>query len=223
MSEPLIGCLLNRLAGADAAEWRRLIARAEAAGLDHIAVGDHISFRAGAGADGLLAASTVLGVSDRLSANTAVYLLPLRHPVLVARQLADISIRAPGRFMFGVGIGGEDRHEIEVCGIDPGTRGRRMDECLQAIRQLLTGQPVDFEGQIIRLSQAQIIPPVAKPILVIVGGRSDAAIGRAGRYGDGWFGIWVSAGRYQQAIAQMKQAARDAGRGMVPWTNALNI
>ena len=98
-----------------------------------------------------------------------------------------------------------------------------MNECLQAIRQLLTGQPVDFEGQIIRLSQAQIIPPVAKPILVIVGGRSDAAIGRAGRYGDGWFGIWVSARRYQQAIAQMQQAARDAGRGMVPWTNALNI
>jgi alkanesulfonate monooxygenase SsuD/methylene tetrahydromethanopterin reductase-like flavin-dependent oxidoreductase (luciferase family) len=223
MSAPQVGCLLNRLAGADAAEWRRLIARAEAAGLDHIAVGDHISFRTGAGADGLLAASTVLGVSGRLSANTAVYLLPLRHPVLVARQLADISIRAPGRFMFGVGIGGEDRHEIEVCGIDPGTRGRRMDECLQAIRQLLTGQPVDFEGQIIRLSQAQIIPPAAKPVPVIVGGRSDAAIGRAGRYGDGWFGIWVSAGRYQQAIAQMNQAARDAGRDMVPWTNALNI
>lgn len=104
---------------ADAAQWRQLIARAEAAGLDHIAVGDHISFHTRAGADGLLAASTVPGVSERLSANTAVYLLPLRHPVLVARQLADISIRAPGRFMFGVGIGGEDRHEIEVCGIDP--------------------------------------------------------------------------------------------------------
>jgi alkanesulfonate monooxygenase SsuD/methylene tetrahydromethanopterin reductase-like flavin-dependent oxidoreductase (luciferase family) len=223
VSAPQVGCLLSRLAWADAAEWRRLIARAEAAGLDHIAVGDHISFRTGAGADGLLAASTVLGVSDRLSANTAVYLLPLRHPVLVARQLADISIRAPGRFMFGVGIGGEDRHEIEVCGIDPGTRGRRMDECLQTIRQLLTGQPVDFEGQVIRLSQAQISPPAAQPIPVIVGGRSDAAIGRAGRYGDGWFGIWVSAGRYRQAIAQMNQAARDAGRDMVPWTNALNV
>jgi alkanesulfonate monooxygenase SsuD/methylene tetrahydromethanopterin reductase-like flavin-dependent oxidoreductase (luciferase family) len=117
MSAPLIRCLLNRLAGADAAKWRQLIARVEAAGLDHIAVGDHISFHTGAG--GLLAASTVLGVSERLSANTAVYLLPLRHPLLVARQLADISTRAPGRFIFGVGIGGEDRHEAEVCGIDP--------------------------------------------------------------------------------------------------------
>jgi len=119
MSRPQVGCILNRLTGADAAQWRRLITRAEAAGLDHLAVGDHISFHTGAGADGLLAAATVLAVSERLSANTAVYLLPLRHPLLVARQLADISTRAPGRFIFGVGIGGEDRHEAEVCGIDP--------------------------------------------------------------------------------------------------------
>jgi len=223
MSRPQVGCILNRLTGADAAQWRRLITRAEAAGLDHLAVGDHISFHTGAGADGLLAAATVLAVSERLSANTAVYLLPLRHPVLVARQLADISTRAPGRFIFGVGIGGEDRHEAEVCGVDPATRGRRMDECLQAIRQLLAGRPVDFEGQFIRLTQAQIIPPPAERIPVIIGGRSDAAIGRAGRYGDGWFGIWVSASRYRQAIAQMHQAARDAGRDIPSWTNALNI
>jgi alkanesulfonate monooxygenase SsuD/methylene tetrahydromethanopterin reductase-like flavin-dependent oxidoreductase (luciferase family) len=223
MSGPLIGCILNRLGGAHAAEWRRLIARVEAAGLDHLAVGDHISFRSGAGADGLLAASTVLGVSERLATNTAVYLLPLRHPVLVARQVADISTRAPGRFIFGVGIGGEDRHEVEVCGVDPSTRGRRMDECLQAIRKLLTGQPVDFEGEFVTLAQAQIIPPVAATIPIVVGGRSDAAIRRAGRYGDGWFGIWVSARRYEQATTQMQEAARDAGRDLFEWTNALNV
>jgi alkanesulfonate monooxygenase SsuD/methylene tetrahydromethanopterin reductase-like flavin-dependent oxidoreductase (luciferase family) len=223
MNGPLIGCILTRLGGASAAEWRRLIARAETAGLDHLAVGDHVSFHSGAGTDGLVAAATVLCVSERLSTNTAVYLLPLRHPVLVARQLADISTRAPGRFMFGVGIGGEDRHEVEVCGVDPATRGRRMDECLQAIRALLTGQPVDLEGEFVTLAQAQITPPVAATIPIVVGGRSDAAIRRAGRYGDGWFGIWVSARRYEQAIAQMQEAARDAGRDLLELTNALNV
>jgi alkanesulfonate monooxygenase SsuD/methylene tetrahydromethanopterin reductase-like flavin-dependent oxidoreductase (luciferase family) len=223
MSGPLIGCLLNRLVGADAIEWRRLIARAEAAGLDHVAVGDHVSFRNGAGADGLLAASTVLGVSERLATNTAVYLLPLRHPVLVARQLADISVKAPGRFLFGVGIGGEDQHELEICGVDPTTRGRRMNECLHAIRQLLTGQPVDLEGKYVTLAQAQIVPAVAEPIPIVIGGRSDAAIRRAGQLGDGWFGIWVSAARYQQAITQMQEAAHDSGRDMPRWTNALNV
>ena len=223
MNKPLIGCILNRLAEANAAEWRRLMARAEAAGLDHVAVADHVSFRNGAGSDGLLAASTVLGVSERLATNTAVYLLPLRHPVVVARQLADISVKAPGRFLFGVGIGGEDRHEIEMCGIDPTTRGRRMSECLQAIRELQTGQPVDFEGEYLTLVQAQIVPAVVPPIPIVVGGRSDAAIQRAGRFGDGWFGIWVSAARYQQAVTQMQEAAHDAGRDLVEWKNALNV
>jgi alkanesulfonate monooxygenase SsuD/methylene tetrahydromethanopterin reductase-like flavin-dependent oxidoreductase (luciferase family) len=223
MSEPRIGCILDRLTGANVTQWRRLIARAEAAGLDHVAVGDHVSFRAGVGTDGLLAASSVLAVSERLSANTAVYLLPLRNPVLVARQLADIGLRAPGRFMFGVGIGGEDRHEVEACGVDPKTRGRRMDECLAVVRELLTGKPVDFEGQFLALSQVQIAPAVADRIPIVIGGRSDAAIRRAGRFGDGWFGIWVSPGRYEQAIAQMQEAARGAGRDLSSWTNALNI
>jgi alkanesulfonate monooxygenase SsuD/methylene tetrahydromethanopterin reductase-like flavin-dependent oxidoreductase (luciferase family) len=223
MRTPLIGCILNRLAGANGAEWRRLLARAEAAGLDHVAVGDHVSFRTGAGSDGLLAASTVLGVAERLATNTAVYLLPLRHPVVVARQLADISIKAPGRFLFGVGIGGEDRHEVEMCGIDPTTRGRRMSECLQAIRLLQTGKPVDFEGDYVAFAQAHIVPAVTPAIPIVVGGRSDAAIRRAGRWGDGWFGIWVSAARYQQAITQMQEAAHDARRNMVEWNNALNV
>jgi alkanesulfonate monooxygenase SsuD/methylene tetrahydromethanopterin reductase-like flavin-dependent oxidoreductase (luciferase family) len=223
MSRPLVGCILNRLGGADAARWRQAIEHAEAADLDHLAVGDHVAFHTGAGSDGLLAAATVLGVSDRLSTNTAVYLLPLRHPLLVARQLADISVRAPGRFTFGVGIGGEDRHEVESSGVDPATRGRRMDECIQAVRQLLTGQPVDFEGEFVNLTQTQITPPVVTTIPIVVGGRSDAAIRRAGKYGDGWFGIWVSADRYERSIIQMKESANDASRHDVEWTNALNI
>jgi alkanesulfonate monooxygenase SsuD/methylene tetrahydromethanopterin reductase-like flavin-dependent oxidoreductase (luciferase family) len=218
-----VGCILDRLGGADAGRWRQAIELAETAGLDHLAVGDHVAFHTGAGADGLLAAATILGVSDRLASNTAVYLLPLRHPLLVARQLADISVRAPGRFTFGVGIGGEDPHEVEACGVDPTTRGRRMDECIQAIRQLLTGQPVDFEGEFVTLNQAQIAPPVVPTIPIVVGGRSDAAIRRAGKYGDGWFGIWVSPDRYGRAITQMKEAAHHASRPEMNWTNALNI
>jgi alkanesulfonate monooxygenase SsuD/methylene tetrahydromethanopterin reductase-like flavin-dependent oxidoreductase (luciferase family) len=67
---------------------------------------------------------------------SGVYLLPLRHPVLVARQLADIDRLAPGRLIFGVGVGGEDRREVSVCGVDPATRGLRMNECLTVVRQL---------------------------------------------------------------------------------------
>ena len=82
-----------------------------------------------------------------------LYLLPLRHPVSVARQLATIAQLAPGRLTLGVGIGGEDRHEIEVCGVDPKTRGRRMDECLQILRGLADGEPVTFVGEFFSLKR----------------------------------------------------------------------
>ena len=218
-----IGCVLLGLSMLEAPARRRLVERAEAVGLDHVGVGDHISFYVGAGLDGLLGATGVLAVAERMSANTAVYLLPLRHPVVVARQLADLGVIAPGRFVFGVGIGGEDRHEVEICGVDPATRGRRMDECLRIVRDLLTGQPVDFDGEFFRLEGAQVIPAPSPPIPIVVGGRSDAALRRAGRLGDGWFGIWVSAARYATAIETMRAGAVDAGRERTAWVNALNV
>jgi alkanesulfonate monooxygenase SsuD/methylene tetrahydromethanopterin reductase-like flavin-dependent oxidoreductase (luciferase family) len=223
VTQPAIGYIPVRLSGTSAAGWRELLARAEQVGLDHIGVGDHVSFYTGMGSDGLLGASVVLAASERLAANTAVYLLPLRHPVPVTRQLADIGALAPGRFLFGVGIGGEDPQEVTVCGVDPKTRGRRMDDCLRVVRALLGGEAVDFDGEFFTLRNARITPAPAEPIPIVVGGRSDAAIRRAGRLGDGWFGVWVSPRRYGEAVSQMEEAAGDAGRDTPTWTNALNI
>ena len=214
---------MNRLSSVDAAARREMIDHADAVGLDHLGFGDHVSFRTGVGADGLLASAAVLSISDRLSANTAVYLLPLRHPVPVARQLADIAGLAPGRFVFGVGIGGEDPHEVESCGVDPRTRGRRMDEALQIVRELLTCRTVDFDGEHFQIHEAQIAPTPATPVPIVVGGRSDAAVRRAGRFGDGWFGIWVSPERYRQSLDAMELAAADAGRSDDVRLNALNV
>ena len=218
---PAIGYGPMRLT--DAGALRKAARLSEESELDHIAFGDHISFHAGAGSDGLLSVMGLLALSDRLATNTGVYLLPLRHPVLVARQLADIALLAPGRFTFGVGIGGEDPHEVEACGIDPKSRGRRMDDCMRIVRQLLRGEPVDHESEFFRLDGAQISPAPAQPIPMVVGGRSDAAVSRAGRLGDGWIGIWVSARRYGQAVAQMREAAAAAERAERDWRNALNV
>jgi alkanesulfonate monooxygenase SsuD/methylene tetrahydromethanopterin reductase-like flavin-dependent oxidoreductase (luciferase family) len=218
-----IGYLPNLLERGGLAGLGEAVRLADEAGLDHVAVGDHVSFYVGAGSDGLLWAATVLALSDRLETNTGVYLLPLRHPVLVARQLADMAQLASGRFTFGVGIGGEDPHEVEVCGVDPKTRGHRMDHCMRIVRELLTGEPVDHDSEFFRLEGAQIVPKPTEPIPMIVGGRSDAAISRAGRLGDGWFGVWVSARRYAEATGQMQEAADSAGRGAPQWRNALNV
>ena len=165
--------------GQDAA--RAFLAEAGAAGIDHVCCGDHVSFLAGVGFDGLVQATALALLHPTLPVYTGLYLLPLRHPVLVARQLADIGRLAPGRLIFGVGVGGEDRHEVSVCGVDPATRGLRMDECLTVLRQLLTGTSVTFHGRFFDLDEAVIVPSPAAPIPITVGGRSDAAIRRAGR------------------------------------------
>src|SRR6266481_4943940 len=120
---------------------RAFLAQAGKAGIDHVCCGDHVSF-AGTGFDGLVQATALAMLHPALPVYCGVYLLPLRHPVLVARQLADIARLAPGRIILGAGIGGEDRHEVAICGVDPATRGKRMDECLTIVRELLTGKPV---------------------------------------------------------------------------------
>src|SRR5262245_33770924 len=121
-----VGLFPAALERADASvPLRTTLARVADAGVDHLCVGDHVSFFVGAGSDGLIDATSLLAAQDRLPVYVALYLLPLRHPVPVARQLATIAQRAPGRLTVGVGVGGEDPHEIELCGVDPKTRGRR--------------------------------------------------------------------------------------------------
>jgi alkanesulfonate monooxygenase SsuD/methylene tetrahydromethanopterin reductase-like flavin-dependent oxidoreductase (luciferase family) len=154
---------------------------------------------------------------------TGVYLLPLRHPVLVARQLSDIDQLAPGRLIFGVGIGGEDRHEVEMCGVDPATRGRRMEECLAVLRELRTGAAVTFHGEFFDLDDAHVLPAPAEPIPIIVGGRSDAALRRAGRLGDGWLGIWNSPRRFGEAVEIIADEAGRAGRDGPPTRHAMQV
>ena len=109
--------------GAWSGRLHELAARSIAAGVDHLTVGDHVSFAGGHGADGLIQAAALLAAHPDVRVQTGVYLLALRHPATIARQLATIAQLAPGRFAFGVGVGGEDRREYELCGIDPRERG----------------------------------------------------------------------------------------------------
>ncbi len=202
---------------------RAFLARAEEAGIDHVCCGDHVSFIVGAGFDGLVQATALAMLNPALPVYNGIYLLPLRHPVLVARQLADIDRLAPGRLIFGVGVGGEDRHEYAVSGVDPLTRGLRMTECLTVLRQLLTGKAVTFHGKFFDLDEAVIAPAPATPIPVIVGGRSDAAIRRAGRLGDGWLGIWNSPRRFAHAVEIVAEEAARAGRPDPPARHGMQV
>jgi alkanesulfonate monooxygenase SsuD/methylene tetrahydromethanopterin reductase-like flavin-dependent oxidoreductase (luciferase family) len=200
-----------------------MLAQIAEVGIDHLCVGDHVSFFVGAGSDGLVTATSMLAAQAELPVYVGLYLLPLRHPVLVARQLATIAQLAPGRLTLGVGIAGEDPHEIEICGVDPKTRGRRMDECLHILRSLGNGTPVTFDGEFFLLQDALITPRPSPPIPLVVGGRSNAAVSRAARLGDGWLGIWVSPRRYSAVREQITRQATEAGRDPTRFEHALNV
>ena len=199
------------------------LARASDAGIDHVCCGDHVSFFVGVGLDGLVQATALTMLHPRLPVMTGVYLLPLRHPVLVARQLSDLDQLAPGRLVFGVGIGGEDRHEVEICGVDPSTRGRRMEESLIVLRQLLSGAPTTFHGEFFDFDDALVLPAPVRPVPIIVGGRSDAAARRAGRLGDGWLGIWNSSRRFAEVVEMAGEEAVRAGRTDPPSQYAMQL
>lgn len=193
-------------------ERAALVARIVDAGLDHVFVADHVSFHVGMGMDGLINAATLTALDERLKVCVGVYLLALRHPVTVARQLATVAESAPGQLLLGVGVGGEDRNEIAMCGVDPATRGRRTDECLEVIGKLLHGEPCDHEGEFFSFQRGWIRPAPTEPIPILIGGRADASLRRAARFGDGWLGVWTSPERFAAVRAHLDDGARQLGR-----------
>lgn len=199
--------------------------RAEALGLDGVCAGDHVTFH-GYGNDGLVTLGAIAAVTERIELKTAVYLLPLRHPVPIALQCAQIDQLSMGRLVLGIGIGGEDPHEFASCGVDPRHRGARANEALQVLRRLWEEDHVTFSGRHFDLHDVTLYPKPLRPVPLFVGGRSDAALLRAGRYGDGYTGIWQSVERFVQAQEMIAEAALAAGRdpaaiepGMQFWTS----
>ena len=109
----------------DADEVREVVALAERSGLDSLWVGDHIAFTVPI-LDPLLQLAQAAVLSERLLLGTSVYLLPLRHPVPVAKQVATLDLLSGGRLLFGVGVGGEFPNEYAACGIPRRERGARL-------------------------------------------------------------------------------------------------
>ncbi len=199
--------------------------RAESLGLDGIIAGDHVTFY-GYGNDGLVTLTAAAAATETIELKTAVYLLPLRHPVPVALQVAQLDQLSMGRFVLGVGVGGEDPHEFWSCGVDPATRGARTNESLQILKRLWSEDDVSFEGKHFQLDNVTLYPKPFRPVPIFIGGRSDAALRRAGRYGDGYTGIWQSIDRFNQARETIAAAAEATGRsgddvemGMQFWTS----
>ena len=197
------------------AEQFALVRRCEELGLDSVWTGDHVSFHHPL-YESLTLLASYAGITTRIRLGSGVYLLALRHPTVAAKITSTLDVLCGGRLIFGVGVGGENPKEFEACGIPHAERGARVSEGIDVVRALWRDSPASFEGRFTRFEGVSIDPkPVQRPGPPIwIGGRSDAALARAGRQGDGWISYVVQPERYAQSLAKIRRAAAEAGRSL---------
>ncbi len=136
----------------------------------------------------MIALSMVAAYSDRLKFGTSVLALPLRNPVVLAKQIATLDFLSQGRFFPAVGLGQEEPEEYEACGVPKEDRAQRTDEAIVLMRRLWEEESVTHEGKFFTCHDVSVTPkPFFKPSPPVwIGGRSHAAARRVGRVGDGW-------------------------------------
>ena len=136
----------------------------------------------------MIALSMVAAYSKHMKFGTSVLALPLRNPVVLAKQVATLDYLSQGRFFPAVGLGQEEPEEYEACGVPKGDRSQRTDEAITLMRRLWQEDNVTHEGKFFTCHNVSITPKtVFKPSPPVwIGGRSPAAARRVGRVGDGW-------------------------------------
>lgn len=140
--------------------------------------------------DPVIALSFAAAASSRIRLATGVLLLPEHNPVIVAKQAASLDRLSAGRLTLGVGVGWS-REEFEALGVPFERRGARTAEYVDAMRTLWREDVASFHGRFVSFDSIRVNPkPVAgQGIPVVVGGNSDAALGRVAAWGDGWYGF----------------------------------
>jgi len=207
------------LTGGDRDATLRQAQRIEALGFDSLWVGDHIAFHVPI-TDSLTLLAFAAGVTERVSLGTAVYLLPLRHPTLIAKSTASLDLLSGGRLVFGVGVGGEFPPEFESVGVPVQERGSRADEAITVVRRHWTEERVAHEGRHFRFGAVNVAPKPGRVPPIWVGGRADAAMRRAGRVGDGYISHMCATDKYAENMDLIAETARATGRAEVRFTPA---
>ncbi|HEX2943352.1 MAG TPA: LLM class F420-dependent oxidoreductase, partial [Rhodopila sp.] len=198
---------IGRKAGPD--PIRRAAMQAEALGFDDVWVSEHIIVPKDGGYppspnfwDPVLTLTWAAAVTSRVRLGTSVLVLPLRHPLPLAKELATLQNLSGGRLILGAGVGWLEQ-EFDALGVPFRERGRRMDEGIAMMRAVWTQDPVTFDSNWIpaRIVDMRSQPQPIAPIPIWIGGSSDAAIRRALRL-DGWHGSRV---RPEQAAAVVQR------------------
>jgi probable F420-dependent oxidoreductase len=216
-------------------QWTALAIAAEEAGFDSVVISDHLIYpgtldsaypytRSGlprwgpdtSWPDPMIALTALANVTTRLRFITSVYLLPLRHPVAAAKQIATAEIFSQSRLTLGVGVGWM-REEFELLGQPFAERGRRMVEGLEIMQSLWRGGPVEYRGEFYEFPPLQISPIPNSPIPIWGGGISEIALTRAATLFDGWLSEVQNTDELPALIAKLRRARADSSKADVPF------
>ncbi len=204
----------------------RLARAIEEIGYDHIDIFDHVVMgfptenrdaRYAANMpilEALMTLCHIAAVTSTIGLGTEVLVLPQRQPVLVAKQVSTLDTLSGGRVRLGVGVGWQ-LSEYEALGENFHNRGKRMDEAIELLRVYWRDSTIDFDGAYYRAEAMGMEPksPQGGDIPIWIGGNSEAAIQRTGRYGDGWLGNQITdADMAKRVMEAIKDATVKAGR-----------
>jgi probable F420-dependent oxidoreductase len=204
---------------------RRFAIHAEELGLDDVWVSEHIIVprdqfpRSPLFYDPVLTLTWVAAVTKRVRLGTSVLVLPMRHPLPLAKELATLQNFSEGRLILGAGVGWL-RPEFAALGVPYEERGRRLDEGLAMMRAVWTQDPVTFRSRFIPavIEGMTMTPMPSHPIPLWLGGSSDAALSRTIRIADGWHGSGHSASETAPIVQRLR-----AGRPGEDFTISMRV
>ncbi|HEX3860349.1 MAG TPA: TIGR03619 family F420-dependent LLM class oxidoreductase [Stellaceae bacterium] len=186
--------------------------RAEDMGLSDVWVSEHIIVpraqfpRSPLFYDPVLTLTWVAAVTRRVRLGTSVLVLPMRHPLPLAKELSTLHNLSGGRLIMGVGVGWLEP-EFAALGVPFNERGRRMDEGIAMMKAVWSQDPVSFDSKHIasKIKDMTMLPQPVSPIPMWHGSRSEAAHKRTVRVGDGWHGSQVSPAQAKEVVARLRR------------------
>lgn len=197
---------------------------AEAAGFESVWTGGHIvlpdpalpSFPLATTTpmlDTTVALTWIAAHTKRVRLGSGIIVLPLRNPVLLAKELASVDVVSGGRLIVGVGAGWM-APEFEALGVPMEERGARMDDALRAMRALWTSEHPEYQGKFSSFSKVAAYPqPVQRPMPpIVIGGDSPPALRRAVTMGNGWYGFALMPEQAKQHVEALRRAVEQHGR-----------
>ena len=154
--------------------------------------------------------------TTRLRFATMVHILPLRNPIEVAKSASTAALLSGDRVALGAGAGWV-KEEFDLLGVEFKTRGRRFNECIEVLRKLWTGEMVEHHGEFFDFPRLAMRPAPRKPVPILIGGISPAALRRAAQLGDGWLGTGQTPDEAIEIGQTLARLRSEAGREKQPF------